>query len=89
MALQKHALTVYRALNIALAEDVDLTIADLVKSVDGSCMKKAIVGDASWPDAPQGTVQCSIQADPSGKVDEFSITIVGDESTGNFRSVIP
>ena len=97
-AFENHANDVYKVLNAALAEimtaeqtndQVNGLVSELVTSAKGSCMKKTTLQGFTWPDAPQGTAQCIIEVVKDGEFDAFKVTIIGDQSTGNFRYTAP
>ncbi len=100
-ALENHARDVYKVLNAAeyefavkgiegrFLEAGDYRLVSYVTQLAGrSCLKKMTLQGYTWPDAPQGTAQCSIKAETDGRMSGFYVLIVGDQSTGNFRYAV-
>lgn len=90
-AIQAHSANVYKALNAALAENNAATVADIVAN-NGNCKdaKTSIslggsLGSApyGWSAAPGAVATCEV-TDGGG---DFTVTVTGDASTGNFVSV--
>jgi hypothetical protein len=84
-ALRRHADTVAIAMIAAAVEFDPIPFEQLVSEISGDCLKNEAIRIYSWEPAPQGTKSCTVEVIKTQPYDSFKVTVVGDESTGNFK----
>lgn len=83
--LSYYGYVVARSMIAAAVEFDPIPFEQLVSEISGDCLKNEAIRMYSWGSAPQGTKSCTVEVIKTQPYDSFKVTVVGDESTGNFK----